>query len=73
MKKADVKLGCLYEARVSGALTTVRIDRECVSPQGRTQWVGTNVRTGREIRIRSAQRLRKEIMPALREHRAGEV
>lgn len=60
MKKKDVRIGGRYRAKVSGKLTTVRIDRE--SPYG--GWDATNLETGRRVRIRSAQRLRYEV----REH-----
>lgn len=60
MKKAEVQIGGVYVAKVSGHLTTVRIDRE--SPYG--GWDATNVATGRSIRVRSAARLRKEARPA---------
>ena len=54
MKKKDVKIGCKYIAKVSGKLQTVRILRE--SPYG--GWDGINEETGREVRIKSAARLR---------------
>ncbi len=55
MKKRDVQIGSTYIAKVSGVLTKVRITRE--SPYG--GWQGTNLATGREVRIRSAARLRR--------------
>ncbi len=55
MKKQDVQIGSVYIAKVSGALTKVRIDRQ--SPYG--GWQGTNLATGREVRIRGAARLRR--------------
>jgi hypothetical protein len=55
MKKADVVIGGVYVVKVSGWETPVRIDR--VSPYG--GWEGTNIKTGRRIRIKSAQRLRR--------------
>jgi hypothetical protein len=54
MKKADVKIGSTYRAKVSGQTTSVKILRE--SPYG--GWDAVNTATGRKIRIRSAQRLR---------------
>lgn len=56
MKKAQVKVGGRYEAKVSDGMTVVRILRE--SPYG--GWDATNERTGRAVRVRSAQRLRRE-------------
>lgn len=56
MKKQDVQIGAEYSAGVSGRVAVIRIDRE--SPHG--GWVGTNMVTGRTVRIRSAARLRAE-------------
>ena len=55
MKRQDVQIGSTYIAKVSGVLAKVRITGE--SPFG--GWVGRNLATGREIRIRSAARLRR--------------
>jgi len=55
MKKQDVEIGSIYIAKVSAVLTKVRITRQ--SPYG--GWHGTNLATGREVRIRSAARLRR--------------
>lgn len=57
MKKADVTIGRVYLAKVSGNLTAVRIDRESVYGG----WEGTNLNTGRAVRIRGAARLRREV------------
>lgn len=59
MKKIEVKLGAIYEAKVSCLLTRVRVDAE--RPYG--GWVATNLATGRKIIVRGAQRLRREIKP----------
>lgn len=53
MKKSDVRIGATYAALVSKERTLVRIDAE--APSG--GWTATNVKTGRTVRIRSAQRL----------------
>jgi len=55
MKRQDVQIGSTYIAKVSGVLAKVRITAE--SPYG--GWRGKNLATGREIRIRSAARLRR--------------
>jgi len=55
MKKQDVEIGSIYIAKVSAVLTKVRITRQ--SPYG--GWHGTNLATGREVRIRGAARLRR--------------
>jgi len=54
MKQADVRLGGVYAAKVSGKVVPVRIDAE--SPRG--GWTGTNQATGKQVRIKSARRLR---------------
>lgn len=55
MKKAEVKIGGVYRAKVSDKLTDVRIDQANV--QG--GWDATNLATNKRIRIKSAQRLRE--------------
>ena len=69
MKAKDVKVGATYIVKVSGVLCPVRIDRECpdvsVGRPGTYQyrhggWLGTNLKTGRGVRIRSASKLRRE-------------
>ena len=59
MKKAEVRLGGVYVAKITGKLTQVRLDR--VSPYG--GWDATNLKTGRLVRIRSAAKLRSEVTP----------
>jgi len=54
MKKADVKVGNTYAAKVSGKVVPVRIDAE--SRYG--GWDATNLATKKRVRIKSAQRLR---------------
>jgi len=53
MKKADVKIGGVYTAKVSRRLVPVRID----ATKG-TGWSATNLVTGNTIYVKSAQRLR---------------
>ena len=60
MQKQDVHIGTIYIVKVSGMLAKVRITRE----HTRGGWYGTNLATGREIRIRTAARLRSEVKPA---------
>ena len=60
MQKQNVHIGTTYIVKVSGTLAKVRITRE--HPRG--GWYGTNLATGREIRIRSAARLRSEVKQA---------
>ena len=60
MQKHNIKVGSTYIVKVSGMLARVRITRE----HARGGWYGTNLATGREIRIRTAARLRSEVKPA---------
>jgi hypothetical protein len=57
MKKRDITIGETYLAKVSGKLVPVRITSE--SPHG--GWNAVNTTTGREVRIRSAARLRRPL------------
>jgi hypothetical protein len=60
MQKHNIKVGSTYIVKVSGTLARVRITRE----HARGGWYGTNLATGREIRIRTAARLRSEVPPS---------
>ena len=60
MQKHNVKIGATYVVKVSGTLAQVRLTRE----HDRGGWYGTNLATGREIRIRTAARLRSEVRSA---------
>lgn len=53
MKKNEVKIGETYTAKVSGGETEVRITEECEHGG----WWGINLRTGRQIRLRTGRRL----------------
>jgi len=55
MKKTDVQIGATYLVKVAGNLVPVRIDRE----HENGGWMGTSRKTGKQIRIKSPQRLRK--------------
>ena len=67
MLKKDVKVGAVYSAKVSGNLTTVKITgfSEYVGYRGlkRNSWKAVNLATGREVLIKSAAKLRTEILP----------
>jgi len=64
MKKNDVKIGHCYTAKVSNRVVPVRIDSVC-SHGG---WNATNTATGKRIRVKSAQRLRRAVpMPGTRD------
>ena len=62
MQKQNVNIGTTYIVKVSGTLAKVRLTRE--HPRG--GWYGTSLATGREIRIRTAARLRSEAKPEQR-------
>ena len=57
MLKKDVELGGVYKAMISGKMVDVKLLRE--SEFG--GWEATNLRTGRDIRIKSAAKLRWEV------------
>jgi hypothetical protein len=57
MKKTDVQINATYLVKVAGNLVPVRIDRE----HDNGGWLGTSRKTGKQIRIKSPQRLRKRI------------
>jgi hypothetical protein len=57
MKKRDVVLGQVYAVQVSGRVQPVRLIAG--SPNG--GWVGRNEQTGREIRVRTAGKLRARV------------
>ena len=57
MKQRDVVLGQVYAVKVRSRIQPVRLVAE--SPSG--GWVGRNEQTGREIRIRSAAKLRARL------------
>jgi len=57
MKNSDVQIGATYLVKVADNLVPVKITRE--HPSG--GWEGTSEKTGKTIRIKSAQRLRKRL------------
>lgn len=76
MKKKDIVQGGHYTAKVSGRLVTVRVDciRERPNWNGyghRTVYDVTNMRTGKRLVFRSAQRFRCEAGMAARARAAG--
>jgi len=56
MKKTDVKIGGTYLVKVASNLVPVKITRE----HDKGGWEGSSVKTGKTIRIKTAQRLRAE-------------
>lgn len=57
MQKQNVKVGTTYIVKVNSTLVKVRLTCE----HDRGGWYGTNLATGREIRIRTAASLRGEV------------
>lgn len=58
MKKAEVRIGGTYYAKVTNRKVEIRIDAE--KPRG-GGWDATNLATGKKIHIKSAQRLQGEV------------
>ena len=61
MKKNEVQVGKVYAMKVSGDVVPVKITGEKWSGDKHTGWTGTNTKTNRGVRIKSAQRLRGEV------------
>lgn len=69
MKANQIKAGGHYTAKVSGVLTTVRVDevtddRWPGRTRGGTRYHVTNLRTGRKTVFRSPQKFRAEVSSA---------
>ena len=77
MKKAEIKVGGVYSAKVSGKLTTVRVDSISevsgyVSLKGSTlRYNVTNLTTGRKTTCRSAAKFRSEFHGTVEQGRLG--
>lgn len=70
MKKAEIRVGGLYTARISGRFVTVRVDaiREAIGHAWHgtkevTVYDVTNLNTGRKTTFRSAAKFRGEVQP----------
>lgn len=61
MKKDEIRVGGLYEAKVNGRYTTVRVDDICENSTH--PYTVTNLSTGRQIMFRSAAKFRREVKP----------
>lgn len=55
MKKNEVRIGGIYQAKISNKVVSVRIDGEHVHGG----WNATNLATNKKVRIKSAQALRE--------------
>lgn len=65
MLKKEIEIGKVYLAKISGRLSPVRI--LSFSPYNSCHWIAENIRTKRQVVIRSAQKLRVELEPVFRE------
>lgn len=61
MLNDDVAVGKTYTAKISGKLVRVRILSMFIQHNGRRAWTARNIDTGREIRIMSGAKLRREV------------
>ncbi len=64
MKQEQIEIGNVYAAKITDKVVPVRIDAVCLSlstgkPGG---WDATNLKTNRKVRIKSAAKLRKQIV-----------
>lgn len=57
MKKAEIKIGEIYLVKVSEKIVKVRVD----SLDKWCGWLGTNLATGREVRMRTAAKMRATV------------
>lgn len=69
MKKNEVQVGKTYAMKVSGDVVPVKITGEKWSGDKHTGWTGTNTKTNRGVRIKTAQRLRGEVGAAAKNER----
>lgn len=60
MKRSQVQVGGVYAVKVSGKVARVRLTRESVYGG----WDGQNLDTGREVRVKTAGRLRYSLQPS---------
>lgn len=67
MKKAEVEIGAVYIAKVSGKLARVQI----IGITAYGGWYGLNLDTGRDVLIRGAQRLRRLVNPPQQERKGA--
>ena len=64
MKQSEVKIGSVYQVKVSGVLKAVRVEGQDTSlalAKRRTRYYGTVLSSGRKIRL-TAARMRKELI-----------
>lgn len=67
MLKSEVKIGSTYVAKINGHLTKVQIKEATIrrgygpGRKDMTHWLAINLATGREVRIKSAVKLQREV------------
>jgi len=72
MKKDEIKIGETYTAKVSDKVVPVRIDKERPASGG-GGWDGVNLLTNKQVRIKSAQRLRGRVSAPATDADAGKA
>jgi len=63
VKQAEVEIGGVYWCKVSGRVVPVRIDCNCTGSDWNIGWAATNLKTGRQVHIKLAHRLRGRLGP----------
>lgn len=66
MRKSQVSIGSTYAVKVSDRIVPVTLTAE----NRFGGWIGRNEKTKRDVRIKSAARLRYPVVPAYRENGA---
>lgn len=61
MKKAEVRIGARYHAKVAGRVVIVRITEPHIDGGHGKGWDAVNEATGRTVRIKTAARLRGKV------------
>lgn len=64
MLRDDVEVGKVYAAKVSDSICPVQINKETNWMGSRFEGDGTNLATRKSVHIKSAQRLRYELVPS---------
>ena len=70
MRKKDVRVGGVYEVKVSGRVQPVRIRAEHWTGKG---WEGINILTGRDIRVPTAARLRCPVVEDMSDYQLRHI
>ena len=70
MRKKDVRVGGIYEVKVSGRIAPVRLRAEHWTGKG---WEGINILTGRDIRVPTAARLRCPVVEDMSDYQLRHI